>query len=153
MKSVVQIVGTVMLLWVVGTVQAASTGDSIKAARQLFDRYVSLEYAYDPAVADLYADDAVIRNTWTSAPGKREVTEIPATRYKALIVQYMPTAQERKDRSLYSRITYTPEGDGVRIKAKRFSVNKNYTSPLSILAKPSKTGDWQIVEELSESAP
>jgi hypothetical protein len=29
-------------------------------ARALFDRYVELEHAFDPTVADLYADDALI---------------------------------------------------------------------------------------------
>jgi hypothetical protein len=43
----------------------AAADASIDQAKQLFDRYVALEHAFDPAVADLYADDARIRNKRT----------------------------------------------------------------------------------------
>jgi hypothetical protein len=45
------------------------------------------------------------------------------------------------------------EGDGVRIKADRFSELKKYHSPISILVKPTPDGVWLIYEELSESRP
>lgn len=122
-------------------------------ARQLFEQYVALGQAFDPGVADLYADDAVIRNKRTYPTGEvREVT-IPAPNYKALLRQAMPFARERGDRSKFSDVSYTPEGERVRIRASRFSELKRYTSPISLLVGPAPSGKWLVYEELSESRP
>ena len=123
------------------------------AAKQLFDQYVALGHAYDPGVADLYADDALIRNKRTYPTGEVREMTVPAAKYKTLIRQVMPLARARGDRSTYSDVSYTPEGGRVRIKASRFSELKNYTSPLSVLVGPSPGGKWLIYEELSESRP
>ena len=123
------------------------------AAKQLFDQYVALGHAYDPGVADLYADDALIRNKRTYPTGEVREMTVPAAKYKTLIRQVMPLARARGDRSTYSDVSYTAEGGRVRIKASRFSELKNYTSPLSVLVGPSPGGKWLIYEELSESRP
>jgi len=123
------------------------------AAKQLFDQYVAFGHAYDPGVADLYADDALIRNKRTYPTGEVREMTVPAAKYKTLIRQVMPLARARGDRSTYSDVSYTAEGGRVRIKASRFSELKNYTSPLSLLVGPSPGGKWLIYEELSESRP
>jgi len=123
------------------------------AAKQLFDQYVAFGHAYDPGVADLYADDALIRNKRTYPTGEVREMTVPAAKYKTLIRQVMPLARARGDRSTYSDVSYTAEGGRVRIKASRFSELKNYTSPLSVLVGPSPGGKWLIYEELSESRP
>ena len=126
---------------------------AVAEARRLFERYVALEKAFDPAAADLYADDAVIQNKRKYPDGQVKTMSLPAARYKALIRSAMPTAKARNDRNTYSDVRYTPEGAGVRITAQRFSELKKYTSPLSMLVKPDARGTWLIYEELSESQP
>ncbi len=123
------------------------------AAPALFERYVALEHAFDPAVADLYADTALIKNRRTYPTGQVREATLPATKYKEIIRTAMPVAKARDDRSLYSTVTYTPEGTGVRIKASRYSVLKQYTSPISLLVAPDPKGTWLIVEEITESRP
>ena len=125
----------------------------IDEARALFDRYVQLEHAFDPSVAELYAEDALIRNKRTYPTGQVRELSIPAPQYKALIRQAMPLARVRGDMSSYSEVTFAMEGAGVRIHATRFSNLKKYASHLSLLVAPNEVGQWFIREELSESQP
>lgn len=139
------------LFWLVicGPIFAGPIDD----AKVLFQRYTALEAAFDPTITDLYSDDAVISNTRTYPTGQVRVVTIPAPQYKALIRKVMPLARMKSDYSTYSETTFTLESNGIRIKAKRFSVLKKYESPISILVAPDKTGTWTIREELSESRP
>jgi hypothetical protein len=132
--------------------QALST-DARAKAEQMWNRYVALEAAFDPAVADLYADDAVIRNRRTYPTGEVREATVPAAQYRLLVKQAIPIARARNDISRYSNCTYTPAGARVRIACARFSVLKNYTSPISLTVGPGPSGGWLIFEELSESRP
>jgi len=125
----------------------------LKAAQALFDKYVALEQAFDPAAADLYADEAKIQNTRRYPSGEVKVMSLPAPKYKALIRSVMPSAKARGDKNSYTDVKCAAEGEGARITAKRYSELKKYTSPLSLFVKPAAGGQWLIFEELSESQP
>ena len=142
------------VLALVGVMFAAAVSTQANdAAKQLFEQYVTLGHAYDSGVADLYSDDALIKNKRTYPSGKVRELTMPAGDYKALIRQAMPLAKARGDRSTYSNVKYAAEGSRVRITASRFSELKNYTSPISLLVGPSANGRWVIYEEISESRP
>lgn len=132
---------------------AIGSEDPIVKARAVFERYSSLEAAFDPDVADLYSDTAAIRNKRTYPTGQVRELTLPADRYKALIRASMPLAKEKGDYSVYSETTFRLEGANVRVTATRFSVLKKYKSPISLLIGPAPSGDWLILEELSESQP
>jgi hypothetical protein len=129
------------------------TAAPIDDARRLFERYVQLERSFDPAAADLYADDAIIKNKRTYPTGQVRELTMPAPQYKAIIRQSMPLAKAKGDTSSYSDVTFKAEGSGVRILAVRFSNLKKYSSPISLLVTPGDDGRWLIREELSESQP
>lgn len=148
MKSVVA-----WLLAIVSCFGVLATAAPIDEARVLFGRYVQLEQSFDPVTADLYADDALIKNKRTYPPGQVRELTMPAPQYKTLIRQAMPLARAKGDISSYSDITFKAEGSGVRIRAVRFSNLKKYTSPISLLVAPNSDGQWLIREELSESQP
>ena len=133
--------------------QGTPSVDARTKAEQLWTRYVALEAAFDPAVADLYADDAVIRARRAYPTGEVREATIPAAQYKALIRQAIPLAKAKNDISRYSGCTYTAAGPRVRIACARFSTLKNYTSPLSLVVGPGPDGAWLIFEESSESRP
>ncbi|WP_113962062.1 hypothetical protein [Roseimicrobium gellanilyticum] len=145
------VLATFMALFV--CTAALTTETSLDDARQCFDRYVALQAAFDPAVADLYSDDAKIQNTRVMPSGEKRVMTLPAPAYKGIIRQVMPVAKERGDTSKYSEVKYAKEGDKVRVTATRYSELKKYSSPLSLLVGPNKDGAWLIHEELSESRP
>jgi hypothetical protein len=132
---------------------SAPSADARAGAEQLFERYVALGRAFDPAVADLYADNAVITNKRTYPTGQVREMTIPAVKYKELIRRAMPLARQRGDRNVYSDCQYTPEGTRVRIACTRYSQLKKYSSPISLLVGPGQAGDWLIFEERSESRP
>ena len=129
------------------------SADARAKAEQLWSRYVALEAAFDPTVADLYADDAVIRNRRTYPTGEVREATVPAAQYKLLVRQAIPLAKARNDLSRYSGCTYAAEGGRVRVACARYSVLKNYTAPMSLLVGPGPGGGWLIFEELSESRP
>jgi hypothetical protein len=133
--------------------QGAPSADARAKAEQLWNRYVALEAAFDPAVADLYADDAVIRNRRTYPTGEVREATVPAPQYKQLVRQATPLAKEKNDISRYSNCTYAAEAARVRIVCARFSALKDYTAPISLLVGPGPGGGWLIFEELSESRP
>lgn len=148
MKRLVSTMFCAVLLWA-GSSSAASIDD----AKAFFDHYVQLEHAFDPAAADLYAEDALIKNKRTYPNGQVRELTMPANKYKTLIRQAMPLAKLRGDTNSYSEISYSKEGSMVRIRATRFSNLKNYASPISLLVSPDEKGGWIIREELSESRP
>lgn len=150
MKAPVILVASVITLMGTGFTLGV---DSTAKAKDLFERYVALEHAFDPAVADLYSDDAKIQNTRTYPTGDKRTLTIPALDYKKLIRGAMPLAKARGDTSSYSDVKYTAEGDRVRITCTRFSGLKKYSSPLSLLVGADKDGNWLIFEEISESQP
>lgn len=133
--------------------QGGLSAEARAKAEQLWNRYVSLEAAFDPAVADLYADDALIRNRRAYPTGEVREATVPAPQYKQLVRQAIPLAKEKNDTSRYTGCTYTAEGARVRIICNRFSVLKNYTAPISLLVGPGPAGGWLIFEELSVSRP
>ncbi len=131
----------------------ASSATSIDDAKAFFDRYVQLGHSFDPAAADLYADDALIKNKRTYPTGQVRELTMPANSFKTLIRKTMPLAKLRGDTNSYSEITYSKEGLMVRIRATRFSNLKKYSSPISLLVSPDDKGRWLIREEVSESRP
>ena len=147
--------GVLGLVWALGAAIPGHGTDweRLTKAKELFDRYVALEHAYDPAVADLYADSAHIQTTKLYATGKEQTVTIPAAEYKALIRRVLPLAETRNDRNTYTNVIYVLKQEMVRIKALRYSENKENWNPLLLLVGPGAEGDWQIFEEISESQP
>ena len=133
------------------TTTTVSKGDAIAKAKAFFARYVQLEHAYDPALAGLYADNAVLINKRIYPDGKVNPVRIPASTYKHLIQTSIADPKQRGNINTYSNESYTVEGDKVRIKATAYRVLKKYSSPLSQLVGPDAKGNWVIYEETSES--
>jgi len=104
-----------LLAGVAFSLPARAQEPGIDEAKQLFAQFVALENAYDPALADLYADEALIKTRRSMPMGDPQVITVPAAKYKSLLRQNMPMAQARGERSAYENVTYTPEGGFVRI--------------------------------------
>jgi ketosteroid isomerase-like protein len=129
------------------------SSDLIKKAEQLFNSWVALEWNFDQAVFDLYAEDALIQNTRQYPDGKTRVLRFSSQEWKTLGLKAMPLARSVGDRNKYSQVTYTVEGDRVRISTQRYSLRKQYSSPRSLLVGPTQTGEWRIFEDISFSQP
>src|SRR5262249_23639104 len=125
----------------------------VAEARKLWERYVVLERSFDVAIAELYADGALIENTRRYPNGQTRTIRIPVDEYRRLIRAAMPLAKARGDLNRYSAVKVTPEGKNVRITAVRYSELKKYESPISLLVGRDRIGRMAILEERGESRP
>jgi len=157
-RAFLSILALIVLCQMAGAAKSAAPkgsaqGDLIPKAKAFFQRYVALEHAFDPAIADLYSDEAVIKNTQYRADGKVVPLTKPVAKYKQVLRDYMRTkARQIGDVSNYTNDTYTVEGSNrVRIKVTRYSSIEKVSSPVSLLVGPDVTGKWLVYEELSES--
>lgn len=137
---------------------APSDEELIARARDFFRRFVELESSYDPALANLYADFALLENTVVYPGGFSRKRTFPAEEYKGVLVHALPLAEEQGQRSVYSEVTYEVErkaGEGakVRIRTTRELLPQGYVAPFSLLVGPTARGPWRIWEEHSQSAP
>ena len=123
-------------------------------ARVFFDNYVALGEAYDVGLADLYADDAVIRSERRYPNGENRAMQLSGRQWKALIVSVMPLAKARQDRSTYSNLKVSVSGKRARISADRYSELKCYTDPgYYMVIERQSDGEYRIVEEYSQTRP
>jgi hypothetical protein len=143
---------TALLLAVMATCSAIASENEDRA-KEIFNQYVSLSDKFDPAVADLYSDEAKIENTRTYPNGETRVTKFDAKKYKALIKAVMPLAKARGDTSKYTEVSYLEKDSKVTITATRFSNLKKYSSPITLVVGANPEGKWQILEETSQSKP
>jgi hypothetical protein len=137
----------------IALVAPALAADPMAEAKQLFATFVARVNAFDPAVADLYANDAKIENTRKYPDGTTQTVTVPAPKYKEMLRAAMPSAKQRSDTSDFLDVQYTKVGEHVRIATTRFSNAKLEAAPLTLVVGPGSDGTWMILEELSESRP
>lgn len=131
-----------------------ATGPDRQSAEQLFGRYIDLEHAFDPALVDLYSDQAHVQSRIIVAGRPPTVRDWSGVQYKELLRRALAKAKEQgKDLNYYSAVTYLREGSRVRIKAMRYADLQKAVSPVELLVGPDAAGKWRIFEELSESHP
>ncbi len=123
----------------------------MEEAKGFFNTYTNLYGKFDPAVADLYADNAVLKNQRHMADGTKKPLTMSGALLKSMIRNGMlQLAKERGDTSKYTDVKFAEENGNLRISCSRYSEMKKYTSPLELVI--AKRGDkWVIVEEHSES--
>ncbi len=132
---------------------ASADDPSILEAQKLFKQYTDFEHSYDLAQADLYAANAVIKDTRIYQDGPSKTLTWNGGEYKQILKASLPVAKARNDQYNYSQVTYSKEGANVRIKCMRYSVSKKYSSPLELLLTPNGKGGYKILEESCQSQP
>jgi hypothetical protein len=134
--------------------QQEATGEARRQAEALFNRYVDLEHAFDPALVDLYSKDARIQSSVIVAGSPPRVRKWTGATYKELLGRALKKARETKqDLNYYSSVVYLSAGSRVRIKAMRYAALQKAVSPVELLVGPDTGGAWRIFEERSETHP
>ena len=123
--------------------------DWLKGAEQCMEYHFSLADNFDPNMAYLYSDDALIQNTVLNSDGSQHTRVIPAAFYKSIIGVAMEKARELNDRYTYSDVEYKLEGNRVRITYQRYSHARDYKSPVSMLMGIESHEAGIVFEELS----
>ena len=132
---------------------APAFADDTADALAIFKEYVARSDRFDVAIADLYADDAVIKAKRLGPDGRVQTFTFTGTQWKSLIPQAMPLAQRLDERNSFQDVSVKPSDTGVMITAKRYSRVENSTTPWAILVTKQRTGDWRISAEVIESRP
>ena len=154
MKPLAGVIGlTILILFAVVQPSSCETTAPEAHARTLFTRFVEISHAFDPAVADFYADEARIVSVRKYPHGAERTLQMPGVEYKVLLRSAMPLAKARGDTNTYADISYQRRGARVWIRATRYSALKHYSSPYSLLVGPDASGTWLIYEERSVTRP
>ncbi len=99
------------------------------SARAFFDRHNALGDAFDVALADDYADTAVIKSERVYQHGLKRDIEVSAAQWKMLINTGMELSRARGDRSEYSQVRVETDGQRATVRATRYSVLRCYEDP------------------------
>lgn len=126
---------------------------SILEAQRLFKQFVDLERAYDPAQADLYAPQAVIKDTRVYQDGENKTLTWTGDSYRQIIKAQLPVARARNEQFVYSQMSYSKEGNNVRLRCTRSLPSRKFSSPLEMVFAPAQKNGWKIVEETCQSQP
>ena len=139
--------------WVGGLLLGvAALSASAETPEAFFERFVKIGQRYDLAVAELYADDAVIRSLRKYPLGASKTMDVSGVQWKALIKQVMPSAKLLDDKSLYSNMKFTLSGDDVKVKADRYVPRRCYTDKgYYLVIRKQQDGRYLIVEEYLET--
>ena len=117
-----------------------------------FNKNVALGHAYDPAVVDDYADDAEIHILQSSSDGLKQTIELDGAKWKETLLDILDLAKQAGDKSEYSDVWVSVDGNQAKISAERYSVldcfkDDNYY----LIAEEISEGRFKIIEESSES--
>ena len=120
--------------------------------REFFKEYIELGERFDPSIGSLYADRAKIHATRQYPLGLNRSMEFTGAQWKQMMSAVMETAKEKNDKSKYSNMIITRQGDQYKIKADRYSVLKCYTDTgYYMIVEPGESGELSIVEEYMET--
>ena len=125
----------------------------LAAARATFDRFVELEAAFDPRVAELYADDGIVIERVEVEGVERRTREIPMRRYKALIAAAFADHRHAPETATHSQIRLERFAPGwVRVRTLRRSSASRAASDYEIVVRAGSDGVWRIVKETATLA-
>ncbi|WP_156312401.1 hypothetical protein [Marinagarivorans algicola] len=120
----------------------------------LFKRFVELGENFDPAVANLYADDAKIVFFRQHPHGLERQMAVSGYEWKSLISKIMPVAKLTQDISRYQEVEVIAQDDAFKIKANRYVERKCYwDAGYYMMVKKSPSGQWLIIEEYTQTQP
>ena len=116
----------------------------------LFTRYQELQTTYDPALADLYHDDASVTTVLESDVEPDETHTLTGRELKAKIGDIVAEAQSSGDRFTYPDATIKK----VNADYKIFGQRRNEANPAFerylIIVSQDSSGAWKIKEERVE---
>lgn len=119
----------------------------LSEAREVFDRLVALEAAYDPRLADLYAPDAVMVETTLERGVVRRSREIPAERYCACLPEALENSRKAGATSSHANILAHHLAPGwVAIRTLRSSSLARAPAPYEVILRREPIG-WRIARE------
>jgi hypothetical protein len=122
---------------------------SLERARQVIESYVTLERAYDPRLADLYADEAVIKSNQSGPNGESQWATAQGWQYKKMVRDAMPKFRSMGFKASYSGARYEMAGKNVRVSAVQYVDKSRSSNPIQWTIGPGRTSQWLILEQVT----
>lgn len=124
--------------------------EDVRAARAAFDALIALEAAYDPRVAELYADDGVVVEQRIDQGQARPAREIPMRRYKAALAQALAISAKAREQASHEGVEAIAIAPGwVRIRSMRRSSQSRAAAPYEAVLRRMEDGAWKVVKEIA----
>jgi len=143
-----------LLIGLCGWATPAAAGTPIEETVGIFERMVRLERAYDPALAELYTDDAKIEYLRHYPDGSTREIKMTGAELKSILRKMGPLAKALKSNTRYEDVRYRIEGRNLmRIEGKRVSVSKKQANPFHMIVGITQDGTWKILSEYGEARP
>ena len=118
-----------------------------RAVMDFFENFQHLNKVYDPAIIDLYSDDAVV-SVISYGKGIEVLTKIQASKFKPQLDESMKYAKALSSSDRYSNIRISPIAQGYKIEAHRYSFDKCYEDKaFSLELRKNTDNSLQIVKQ------
>ncbi len=118
-----------------------------RAVMDFFEKFQHLNKVYDPAIRDLYSDDAVV-SVISYGKGIEVLTKIQASKFKPQLDESMKYAKALSSSDRYSNIRISPIAQGYKIEAHRYSFDKCYEDKaFSLELRKNTDNSLQIVKQ------
>ena len=128
--------------------------NTTEQAEKFFSKYITLSDTFDISVAKLYSDNAKIHTYRVYPHGLERAMELSGAQWKKLVINIMPLAKAKNDKSTFSNITIIKQGNNFKIKANRYSELKCYMDKgYYMVVEPDNNGNLLIIEEYMETQP
>ena len=133
------------------TSPADQTSSANKEYMDFFKQYESLGHAFDASVADMYSDKAVVRAIQKMPDGMEQTTKVDGHKWKEMITSTMEISKQRGDKSEFSNISVSMDGDVAKITASRYSTIKCFMDEKYYMrVEKQSDGTLKIIEEYVE---
>ncbi len=122
----------------------------LAAAREAFTRLVALEAAYDPALAECYADDGVVIENTEEKGARKRTREMPIRRYKAQLKEALAASRQARIASSHSEIRIERLGPGwAVVRSLRACTQSRAPAPHEVTFRRDGDGVWRVVKEVA----
>ena len=122
------------------------------AGKACFDKFVTLEAAYDPKAIDMFDSNAFIEYTLNGADGTKKVQAIPYEKYKAEFLESLPQLKAEKSKETYKDVVVVAEGKRYKVTGIDYSsINKIDVSFSAVIGLNEK--DECVIYELKMNFP
>ena len=117
-----------------------------------FEKYQALGNSFDPAIGDLYSDEAKITAIRKMPDGIEQTLKIEGGKWKQILVDSMELGKKRGDKSEFSKINISVETNRAKITANRYATVKCFNdSSYYMIIENTAHNELRIVEEFMES--
>ena len=136
----------------VGVLLGVGRGTALAGAkrevREAFAEWRALSAEFDPALGELYRDDASIRVTRQRADGQVQSMVLPGAELKGMLGALLDEARTLGDVDTFSGVRLTREGQAWRVAATRTNHLKCYDDPdFYQLWQQGEDGIWRVAVE------